>query len=108
MLLYHLLHIVDWLEQHMISCPSKRYLHIECPGCGLQRSIIALMRGNMGESLHYYPATIPLIILFGYTTAHLLFKFKQGATFIKWMQIFSASLILLSFLYKIIYHRNFF
>lgn len=100
--------IANWLEKHMLSCPSKKYLHLECPGCGLQRSVVALIRGDLQESLHYYPATIPLLILIGFTAMHLYFKFKHGATFIKWMQIFSASLILLSFLYKIFYHQNLF
>ena len=45
--------IIDWLQKHMIPCFSKKYLGIECPGCGLQRSFIALLKGNIVESLKF-------------------------------------------------------
>jgi hypothetical protein len=36
---------------------------IDCPGCGFQRSVIMLFKGNLKQSLHFYPAAIPLMIL---------------------------------------------
>ena len=29
------------------TCPSVRYLHIYCPGCGSTRAVEALLRGNI-------------------------------------------------------------
>lgn len=34
-------------------CPFKMFLHVDCPGCGLTRAAIALLKGNIRESLHY-------------------------------------------------------
>lgn len=45
------------------NCPLKKYLHIACPGCGLTRSISALMNFDILKSLHYNLLTIPLIII---------------------------------------------
>jgi hypothetical protein len=32
------------------TCPSRRLLHFDCPGCGLTRSFIHLAHGNWRES----------------------------------------------------------
>lgn len=58
-----LLNIVSWLEAHEIPCLIKKTFHIDCPGCGLQRSFIAMLQGNVLQSLHFYPALLPLLIL---------------------------------------------
>ncbi len=34
-------------------CPSKRWLDITCPGCGLTKSIYALTQGDIVLSLNY-------------------------------------------------------
>lgn len=34
-------------------CPFKVFLHVDCPGCGLTRATIALLKGDIHESLHY-------------------------------------------------------
>ena len=33
-------------------CPFKVFLHIDCPGCGLTRATIALLKGDISKSLH--------------------------------------------------------
>ena len=96
---------VLWLEKNMLSCPSKKYLHIECPGCGLQRSMIALLRGDLMTSFQLYPATIPLLILLGFTLMHLKFKFTAGAAIIKYLQISVAIVITVFYIYKIVNHK---
>ena len=57
----------NWLQNHLLPCPFKFLTGIDCPGCGFQRSLTALLHGDISDSFHLYPATIPLIIfsLFG-------------------------------------------
>jgi len=95
--------IIRWMEEHMLSCPSKKYLHVECPGCGFQRSFIALMQGDLHTSLALYPATIPILIMIVFTGLHLKYKFLYGAAFIKYLQISIAIVILLFYIYKVIH-----
>ena len=33
-------------------CPFREFLHIDCPGCGLTRATIALLKGDISKSLH--------------------------------------------------------
>ncbi|RAV30625.1 DUF2752 domain-containing protein [Sinomicrobium soli] len=56
--------IWHWLRHHLIPCPVKWLTGLDCPGCGFQRSLLALLQGNFGKSLELYPATIPLLLLF--------------------------------------------
>lgn len=93
--------IIEWLKEHALTCPSKYLFHIDCPGCGMQRSVFALLEGNISESFALYPATIPLIVLFIYTGLHILFGFKRGAAVIKWGFISCTAIILISYIYKL-------
>jgi len=97
--------MVHWLENNMLSCPSKKYLHLECPGCGLQRSMIALFRGDFATSFQLYPATIPLLVLVAFTFMHLRFKFSIGASIIKYLQVSVAIVITVFYIYKIVNHK---
>ena len=89
----------------MLSCPSKKYLHIECPGCGFQRSVLALLKGDLPASFALYPATLPILALLGFTALHLVLKFKKGAGVIIFLQALSATIIVVFYIYKIITHK---
>jgi Protein of unknown function (DUF2752) len=102
--LLQLLNIADWLERNALACSFKKNLGITCPGCGLQSSFIALLRGDLWLSLKLYPATLPILFTFVFTALHLIFKFKHGAAIIKWSFGTSAALMLLNFIFKIIRH----
>ena len=93
--------IVEWLRAHAISCPSKLIFHMDCPGCGMQRSIFALLEGNLMESLRLYPATIPIFSLLLYTVLHLKFGFRSGALVIKWGYIACLLIIVVFYIYKL-------
>ncbi len=100
--------IMDWLEKHMLPCPSKQLFHIECPGCGSQRSLLELLRGNILESIKIYPALMPIAFLMVFAFLHLKFDFKNGATIIKWTMLFCAVIILISYIYKIFINHKIF
>lgn len=94
--------IIEWLESHMQSCFYKKYFGIECPGCGMQRSLIQLLRGNFMESLKLFPALIPTIALIVFLILHLVFKFKHGANILKNLFIINTSIVVLSYIYKLL------
>lgn len=45
-------------------CLIYNIFHIPCPGCGLSRSTLYLLKGNFIKSLEYNILTIPLILFF--------------------------------------------
>lgn len=93
--------VIHWLENHLLSCPFKQLTNIDCPGCGIQRSLLALMKGNLLISFKLYPATIPILALFIFTIVHLKFELKNGAFVIKMLYIGVALIIVINYIYKI-------
>lgn len=94
--------VIEWLESHLQSCFYKKYFGIECPGCGMQRAFIELLKGNFTESLVLFPALIPTIIMITYLILHLIFKFDKGAQVLKILFIINTSIVVLSYIYKIL------
>lgn len=94
---------VQWLEEHQGACMYKKILGIECPGCGMQRSFIALLKGDFWVSLQLFPALIPLILMFIFLVLHLKFNFKYGSRILTIWFIFNTFIIISNYIYKLIY-----
>jgi len=62
-LFYYFQIVGSWPQTLMLPCPIKFLTGFDCPGCGFQRSLFALLEGNFETSFMLYPATIPLLIL---------------------------------------------
>ncbi|MDP9047591.1 MAG: DUF2752 domain-containing protein [Bacteroidota bacterium] len=74
---------VSWLQDHLLPCPFKYLTGIDCPGCGFQRSVIALIQGNLYKSLQLYPAAIPLMLFFAYGIADKYLKLDTATNVVK-------------------------
>lgn len=96
--------LISWSENNMLACPYKKYFGIDCFGCGMQRSLGALLKGNLIESFYFYPALLPMIFMFLFLIAHLIFKFKNGGTWLKYNFIFVVAIVVLNFIAKLVYH----
>jgi hypothetical protein len=96
--------LITWLEHNLLSCPYKKYLGIDCFGCGMQRSFIALLKGNLVESFYLYPALIPMILMLLFLVVHLIFKFENGGTWLKYTFIFVVAIVVINFVFKLINH----
>lgn len=80
---------------------------MDCPGCGMQRSIVALLEGDIWDSLKVYPATIPIFSLLIFSALHIKFNFRSGAIIIRWMYIVCSIIVLIFYLYKVFTHKIF-
>ncbi|MBQ4821243.1 DUF2752 domain-containing protein [Aquimarina sp. MMG016] len=74
---------------------------MNCLGCGLQRSFVLLLKGNLAESFLMYPALIPMLFMMSFLIAHLIFKFKNGAKTLQYFYILNIILIITNFIIKI-------
>ena len=91
--------MVNWLEAHSLPCLSQVIFHADCPGCGFQRSAIALLRGQVGQSLQLYPALLPMLLFFAFLIADRYYHFKHSK---KITQIGLALLFIIIFVSYII------
>ncbi|WP_426669116.1 DUF2752 domain-containing protein [Mucilaginibacter sp. McL0603] len=67
----------------MLPCPFKYITGIDCPGCGFQRSVIALIQGDLHKSFLFYPPAIPLLIFFTYGITGSFFNLDTQNHFVK-------------------------
>jgi len=96
--------LTDFLKTHFFSCPYKTNFNIECPGCGFQRSLVALLEGEFRLSLQLYPALLPLLSVWLLVVLHLVFKFKYGAFIIKYLFLFCALIIFVNYVVRLSGH----
>ncbi len=85
----------------MLECQIKKYIGVECPGCGAQRSFFHLIKGEIIESLMLFPALIPVLFTFLFLGIHLIFKFKNGAKILIYSFATSSGLMVINYIYKL-------
>ncbi|WP_443944985.1 DUF2752 domain-containing protein [Pedobacter sp. AW1-32] len=93
---------VHWLQNHLIPCPFKWLTTLDCPGCGFQRSFLALVAGDLSTSFRIYPPLIPLLCLFTYSALRVLISFPKQDFVFKIMVLVVGNLILLNYMIKMI------
>lgn len=89
------------------SCFFRDTFQVYCPACGNTRSVLALLRGDLLQSLRYNITPIILLCLLGglYLEAVNYYVLKNYKKIFPRNQIFWFSFLFLMFLYYII--RNF-
>jgi hypothetical protein len=89
---------VNWLQNHLLPCPFKYLTGIDCPGCGFQRSVLALLQGDMHKSFTLYPPAIPLLLFFAYGLADKYFKLDNSKNVVKkTLFMVTGSIVLVSY-----------
>lgn len=66
----------------MLPCLNKKLFGVDCVGCGLQRAIALLFKGEFIAAFYMYPAIYPLITLLLFLGLNFMVKFKHDS-FIK-------------------------
>jgi Protein of unknown function (DUF2752) len=90
-----------WLEQHLLTCPIKAWCGCDCPGCGMQRSMLKLLEGDIIGSFSMHPAGMLVVALFIYLPLHLKFKFARGAQVIVVLYSLIFILTIANYIYKL-------
>ncbi|MFH6605160.1 DUF2752 domain-containing protein [Maribacter algicola] len=90
------------LEEYMLPCFSKQILGFDCPGCGLQRAILFLSKGDFLMAFKMYPAIYPIMLLFAFLAMNKFFTFKYGNQVISSLMILSVATILINYVLKFI------
>ncbi len=95
----------NWPEKYLLHCPFKSIFGFDCPGCGFQRSVFALLKGHFQESFHFYPATISILFLALFLLVKIKFKFPQAEKISKGLFGVAAVTVIVSYAFKIIEGR---
>ncbi|HEY0177932.1 MAG TPA: DUF2752 domain-containing protein [Pedobacter sp.] len=92
---------IEKADHYLLPCPFKYLTGHDCPGCGFQRSVLALLRGDFKESLHLYPATVPLLVTVALSLAANRWWKPQSKMLINVSFMITATVILVSYLFKL-------
>jgi hypothetical protein len=101
---------IKWLQGHLLPCPFKYLTGIDCPGCGFQRSVLALVQGDVHQSFTLYPPAIPLLLFFAYGIADRVFKLDtKNEAIKKTLYLLIGSMMLICYgikMYHIYTHQS--
>lgn len=89
------------LDNYMLPCLNKSLFGFECPGCGLQRSVVMLIKGDFIGALHMYPAIYTLIPLGVVFIANRFVDYKYQNTLTITLSVLSVTLILTNYIFKL-------
>lgn len=93
-------------ESGMLGCRFKQAFGIPCPGCGLQRSLSALVQGEWRLSISLYPALLPFMMGLLSSLAYFVSRPISVSRPVAWKRVFSWGIVfffLLAFL-LVFYH----
>jgi hypothetical protein len=87
----------------MLPCFSKTLFGIECLGCGFQRALFLLFKGNFLAAFNMYPAIYTSLIFFGAVALHFLDKAKNHNKLLWVSGIINAVFMIGGYYYKHFY-----
>ena len=92
--------MIEWLENHLFTCIFKSSFGIECPGCGTQRALIALLKGDIISSLQYHAGVIPFIFTIIALIVQLKVKHINGSKIVMWLFITTTIITIAQYITK--------
>lgn len=89
------------LEQFMLPCVSKLIFGLDCPGCGMQRSLVMLIQGNFSGAFKMFPAIFTTVLFFLFVGLHFIDKRRNYHRYMVFLGIGNATIMIIAFLTKI-------
>ncbi len=88
------------MEEYMFSCVNKSFFGVECYGCGAQRALFFLIKGEFAKAFHMYPAIYTLLALLIFVIASRFFHFRNDYQIKKSLILLNAAIVTGSYLLK--------
>lgn len=91
------------MEEFMLPCLSKKLFGIDCFGCGIQRALVLLLKGEFKDAFHMFPAIYTLVLFFGFIGISLVDKLHNYHKIIVTLGITNAVIMVVSYFIKHFY-----
>ncbi|MDR6369118.1 hypothetical protein J2795_000644 [Chryseobacterium bernardetii] len=88
------------INDFMLTCPSKKYLGIECLGCGAQRAIVLVFEGKFSEAFQLYPAVYTLLLFFLILGVSFIDKKRKYSKTLMALVVVNLVIMIIGYLYK--------
>lgn len=85
----------------MLPCMNKWMFGIDCPGCGMQRSIAFLLKGQFADAFFIFPAIYTSILFAAFIVLHLIDRSRNYTKTIIGLAVLNAAIMIFAYFYKI-------
>jgi len=91
---------LEGIDDYMLPCVTKKYLGLDCLGCGAQRATAFLFQGEFITAFKMYPAIYPMLLLGLFLIFSFFIKIKNGETIKIILVVLSILLVVVNYIYK--------
>nr|WP_229049349.1 DUF2752 domain-containing protein [Chryseobacterium arthrosphaerae] len=84
----------------MLTCPSKKFLGVECLGCGAQRAVVLVFEGKFSEAFHLYPAVYTLLLFFFTLGISFIDRKRKYSNILLGMVAVNLVIMVIAYVYK--------
>ncbi|UOK41929.1 MULTISPECIES: DUF2752 domain-containing protein [Flavobacterium] len=88
------------MEEYMLPCLSKKFLGIECFGCGTQRALVLVFKGEFTAAFKMFPAIYTLLFFLGLVGISFIDKSRNYHKPIITLAIANAIIMVVSYFIK--------
>ncbi len=88
------------IEDYMLSCPNKKIFGIDCPGCGFQRSVVHVAKGEFKSAFHMFPPIYTSLFFILAVISHFIIKKKITARILLIIAIINVVTIIVAYIIK--------
>ncbi|NMH27284.1 DUF2752 domain-containing protein [Flavobacterium silvaticum] len=91
------------MEKYMLPCFLKSIFGIDCPGCGAQRSVVLLFKGEFIAAFHMFPAIYTTILFAIFVSLHFIDKSHNYLKGVLYLGVANAVIMMIAYIYKMIF-----
>ena len=88
------------LEKYMIPCLNKKIFGIECLGCGTQRALLLIFKGDFSGAFYQFPAIYTTLLFFAIVLLNYTDKSRNYHKIMIGLAIINAIIMIVSYIYK--------
>lgn len=88
------------MEDYMLPCLFKQTFGIDCIGCGIQRSIAFLLKGQFEYAFYMFPAIYTTLLFFLSVGLFVVDKKHNYQKIVITLAIVNAIIMIISYVYK--------
>ncbi|WP_396190802.1 DUF2752 domain-containing protein [Flavobacterium sp.] len=88
------------MEDYMLPCLFKQTFGIDCIGCGIQRSIALLLKGQFENAFYMFPAIYTTLLFFLSVGLFVVDKKHNYQKIVISLAIVNAIIMIISYVYK--------
>ena len=89
------------LEKYMLPCFSKTLFGLDCLGCGLQRSFLFLIQGDLWSAFKMYPAIFTMVLFVAFLVYNAFKKVKNANSILTKLAYLNLMVIITNYIVKI-------